>query len=485
MSKFCTNCGLEAADSQKVCTKCGTPFPVVEETPTQNETKKRSTSQSKENKSFKKKKNKKKLILPFLCLLLLAGLAGAYFFFSNKFSPETSAKAIETAINDKDYKALSHLLTVGQDDIAENEAQAFATLIEKSGQKEDFFSQLHSAAESKSDTMIKLKDKEILSLKRNGKHFSIFPKYNFEPERHKVEVTSKENADITFKFNGNTHTLSLSKDNPTTIGSFVAGQYILDAEKSISGEATKGKLIINTIQDPQVTLEFEEHFINITIEGDGKLDESETQVFVNDHEVDYNKNKEVYGPYKGKSFSVYAEGEVDGKNFKTPTETINDLDLEDGNNSVTLKFDEDEIDAYITSKEEEKNKAKEAEDRAKSAEERAKAAEERANELAKQNEEKDSASDSASEDNSSDDNNDTVTIDSEEKAIEAAEDHLGISDLSRYGEVRTPDKKSFGYGFGVFDDNDKPVMSFDVHEDGTVIEYDENGDEVDQSNPYE
>ncbi|TDM25627.1 hypothetical protein ETH99_09660 [Macrococcoides caseolyticum] len=76
-------------------------------------------------------------------------------------------------------------------------------------------------------------------------------------------------------------------------------------------------------------------------------------------------------------------------------------------------------------------------------------------------------------------------VETADDAIQAAEDHLSVYDLSDYGDVRTPEVKSFGYGFGIFDDDGDPVMSFDVYEDGTVVEYDETGEEIDRSNPYE
>ncbi len=230
------------------------------------------------------------------------------------------------------------------------------------------------------------------------------------------------------------------------------------------------------MSEPQAQLAFDEHFINIKVEGDSKLDASETQVFVNDNEVDYNSNKTTYGPYKGDSLSIYAEGELDGKNFKTPTETLTDIDLAEGSNSVTLSFDEDDIDAYIAEKEQEKEETKTALERAEAAEARAKAAEERAKATSNDDEDSDTDSDSGS---------DIIMVETTDDAIQAAEDHLGVSDLSDYGDVRTPEVKSFGYGFGIFDDDGDPVMSFDVYEDGTVVEYDETGEEIDRSNPYE
>lgn len=368
------------------------------------------------------------------------------------------------------------MLTVGQDGIAEEEAKAFATMIEKSGKKDDFFNELHAVAKDKNDTTIQIGERDVLDLKRNGKHFNVFPKYNFEPVRHKVSIEGKEDADIEFTFNSKQHTISIADGKETEIGTFVAGKYALDAQKTIDGQSTDGTLDIDVLSEPQVQLTFDEHFINIKVEGDSKLDASETQVFVNDNEVDYNSAKTTYGPYKGDSLSIYAEGELDGKNFKTPTETLTDIDLAEGTNSVTLSFDEDDIDAYIAEQKQEKEETKKALERAEAAEERAKAAEERAEANANDDEDTDTESDSQS---------DIIMVETADDAIQAAEDHLGISDLSEYGEVRTPDAKSFGYGFGVFDDNGDPVMSFDVYEDGTVVEYDETGEEIDRSNPYE
>ncbi|TDM17193.1 hypothetical protein ETI11_07065 [Macrococcoides canis] len=481
MKKFCTNCGHEAPLSHKVCTNCGTPFPPEENEVTHNSTAPEplpSRQKEKMQEKVKVKENKKKKpVWPFLLIgLLLAALIGAYFFLNHKYSPETHAKSIETAINDKDYQTLSSLLTVGQDGIAEEEAKAFATMIEKSGKKDDFFNELHAAAKDKNDTTIQISERDVLDLKRNGKHFSVFPKYNFEPVRHKVSIEGKEDADIEFTFNGKQHTISIADGKETEIGTFVAGKYALDAQKTIDGQSTDGTLDIDVLSEPQVQLAFDEHFINIKVEGDSKLDASETQVFVNDNEVDYNSAKTTYGPYKGDSLSIYAEGELDGKNFKTPTETLTDIDLAEGTNSVTLSFDEDDIDAYIAEQEQEKEETKTALERAEAAEARAKAAEERAEANANDDEDSDTESDSQS---------DIIMVETADDAIQAAGDHLGISDLSEYGEVRTPDAKSFGYGFGVFDDNGNPVMSFDVYEDGTVVEYDETGEEIDRSNPYE
>lgn len=481
MKKFCTNCGQEAPLSHKVCTNCGTPLPPQESEVTHNSTTPeplQSRQKEKKQEKVKVKENKKKKpVWPFLLIgLLLAALIGAYFFLNHKYSLETHAKSIETAINDKDYQSLSNLLTVGQDGIAEEEAKAFATVIEKSGKKDEFMNELHGAAQGKNETTIQIGEHDVLDLKRNGKYFSVFPKYNFEPVLHKVSIDGKEDAEIEFTFNGKKHTIAVADGKETEIGTFVAGKYALDAKKIIDGKSTDGTLDIDVLSEPQAQLAFDEHFINITVEGDSKLDASETQVFVNDNEVDYNSNKTTYGPYKGDSLSIYAEGELDGKNFKTPTETLTDIDLDEGSNSVTLSFDEDDIDAYIAEKEQEKEETKTALERAEAAEARAKAAEERAKRNSNDDEDSDTESDSGS---------DIIMVETADDAIQAAEDHLGVSDLSDYGDVRTPEVKSFGYGFGIFDDDGDPVMSFDVYEDGTVVEYDETGEEIDRSNPYE
>ncbi|TDM25625.1 hypothetical protein ETH99_09650 [Macrococcoides caseolyticum] len=94
------------------------------------------------------------------------------------------------------------MLTVGQDGISEEETKAFATVIEKSGKKDEFMNELHGAAQGKNETTIQIGEHDVLDLKRNGKYFSVFPKYNFEPVLHKVSIDGKENAEIEFTFNG-------------------------------------------------------------------------------------------------------------------------------------------------------------------------------------------------------------------------------------------------------------------------------------------
>ncbi|WP_414055850.1 TcaA second domain-containing protein [Macrococcus equi] len=500
--KFCTNCGAETKPGQKICTQCGKPLldniskpeihssqepAVTKDIPTRTEEniqennhleqekqerivvspplKEASQSEThytvpepaarRERKPVAQKKNRKKSLLPLLIvLLLLIGLAAAYFIGSQMTNPEKHAEKIITAINEKDYTTLQQLISSEADGVSKEEAKAYATLINEKGMSESFDKGLHDAvnevktADASDTPEVSINDNKLMTVAKQGKKFLIFDNYVFKVPMQKVKLHGTEEGTLQFKINGENHTFSTTEGSESDIGALVTGLYQLDATKQVNNETLNGKLIIDTTGDPQTEQQFDGLFVKVEVTGDDNLDAEDTKIMVNGDPVDYNPDKLTYGPFNGEQFEIYAAGELEGKNFTTTTTTVTKDDILNGDNSVTLNFDTDEIDSYIA----EKNAPEPSDD---------------------------------SEDSSDESNDNSVIITSPDDALDAVRAYEDTSDLADPGqEIRTPVRNAIGWGFGIFEDGEV-VKSYDVKLDGTVIEYDADAEEVSRYNPYE
>ncbi|MEO4434206.1 hypothetical protein ABC925_18410, partial [Staphylococcus aureus] len=71
-----------------------------------------------------------------------------------------------------------------------------------------------------------------------------------------------------------------------------------------------------------VTEDFEEANITVTLKGDTKLNDSSKKVTINDREMAFSSSK-TYGPYpQNKDITISASGKAKGKTFTTQTKTI-------------------------------------------------------------------------------------------------------------------------------------------------------------------
>ncbi len=86
----------------------------------------------------------------------------------------------------------------------------------------------------------------------------------------------------------------------TPIGNFIPGAYRIPATKSTENGDFAGHLKFDFRQSNSetvdVTEDFEEANISVTLKGDTKLNDSSKKVTINDHEMAFSSSK-TYGPY--------------------------------------------------------------------------------------------------------------------------------------------------------------------------------------------
>lgn len=425
--KFCQNCGAELVTGQRFCTNCGAEVTQQQTVPTE-------TAHRKINKFW--------IPIIIVVALLLLGL----FLFTQIDTSSKTADTIGSAIKNKDSEALSKLLSSDGESLTADQSEAFMKLLEDKGATDSFVTQLKNQAKSVPST-IRLADRPLLEIANNGKKYGILNDYQFNVASQKVQMEAQDDSTLTYSSNGKEKEVDLMKGQTVDLGTMPAGLYTIPATKSLDGTSYKGELVVDTTQSPEAQENFQVGYIKVTLNGDDSLDHGETILKVNDQQIEFDENKNQYGPFSlANELNVSAEGEVNGENFKTTSKLLTKDDFKNSMAEVHLQFNEDEISNYI-------------------AEENSKAEPKVVVIKEKETVEVDR-----------DDNE--IFISTPEEARAAALRFSGGSFNTGSNEVRTPVANATGWGFGIFDADGNPIKSFDIHHDGYVIEYDEDGSEV-------
>lgn len=342
-------------------TNCGTKFPEDAADERRVPSDEKLVYERKQKQPVEKpvKKSKGKSILPLLIglLALLALLFGLYKFFEHKFSPVNQSEEIKQALIDKDYNKLSSILSVGDKNLSESEAEAFAHYIAASGNTEKFGEKLVTTTEQmidnkQPDSMVSAGGKDAVQITSDKKKFGIFKNFSFKVPEVPIYLNGKDDKKIVIKVNG---------DN-------------------------------------------------------------------------------VFGPLlAGKKLKIYAEGEAGNQTLVTNKEIETPSASSDNPTEIDLIFDTSEL---------------------------------------TQEPAKETIIVRASDD---EETSDQITV-TRENVQSLAEAWSGVGfDYDRY-EYRTPVYEDGKYGFGIFDENGEIVGSFDVYKDGTIIEYDEDGEIIRNGN---
>lgn len=336
--KYCRKCGTQINDGQNVCTQCGTPVEVKTTSTKQPEHVKTPTVQ----KSPRKPMSKRNKIIIGSIILLLILLFTVYKVLQNHYAPENIANTIVNAIEADDTKELSHLVEVHGKDMTADDANAFIKYVKDDVELTTFKSNVLNTINNRSEqshvTDIYFDGGTIMSMSQNGKHLGLFNKYEFSVPTYSVYDTQNDGLEVTYQYNGKNHKY---KANGESIGKFPIGIYNLKATKEVDEQKIDGdiKFTVRGGSNVEAESHFKEAYLYVTTKGDYDLEN--IKIFVNSKEIEHEQYN--IGPYPdGETLTVYAEGNVGSKTFKSSEEKV---ELDGKDNEVTLEFDANMISA--------------------------------------------------------------------------------------------------------------------------------------------
>ncbi|WP_414050950.1 TcaA second domain-containing protein [Macrococcus animalis] len=433
----CINCGAELKENQKVCTKCGTKIePRIENNSTPLQQVNHSTP--------KNKKNNKLLII---ILLLIGALLITFFILKSHYSPQNQAKSISEAIKNNKPSKLSELITSDNNDkFTEDDAKSYLKYLSDTDNKTRVVNEINDATKNMSTfndshNEIYIGGEEVLNVYRDGKVLGLFDKIAFQIPKKDVNLYTEDTGQIEFNVNGKKRTVDVNENQDNNIGQFYLGNQELKAKKTVNDETFDGLILINMNESTDAQEKFDIAYLTVDIDNDYLVDD--IKLYINKKEVQYDFSNE-YGPFeKGKEIEVYATATVEKKAIESSKVKVK---LNSDDNSTHIMFDEDEIDQI--------------------------------NEDTTDAEIKSIEDESKSEDDDSDNSeSQDVTVDN---AIDIVESFEGESlDTDQY-TYKTPEENDKGVGFSYLDEDGDLAGSYQILNDGTVIKYDENGDEIDR-----
>ncbi|MBL3399032.1 zinc-ribbon domain-containing protein [Staphylococcus pasteuri] len=449
--KYCSNCGKPLRQDVKICTNCGAPVNTSQDSQqnSHNHTHSQQPNQGYNNASMyqqyepQPKKSKKKTILIIVIVaVVLAMLIAIFAILKHQFSPEKQADQIAHAVKKDDAKGLAKQVTSADNKLSEQEARAYLNYLKAEGDLTNVANQIESNTKEVEhgkchSLSVNTDDDNVLNIEKDGKKYLFFNNYKFNIPQKKVYIEPTDTGDITYKFNGEKHHLSVDEAESKPMGTFPIGDYNLKASKKMEGKTFDGAINITMSEEDGIAKEsFRQKRFNVTTEGGSMLDD--INIYVNDkNEGD---ESDTFGPYDpDEDVIVYAQGTLEGETFKSSSVNVSSASEEDnGVSDVTVKFDEDAIDDYYDKKME---------------------------------------SDDDDDDDDSDSDSEEVTRDNVIDKVESYEGHTLDTDEYTYKEPEKTDDGKWGFSFEDKDGNLAGSYTVDS-DDGYVTEYDEDGEKV-------
>lgn len=314
---------------------------------------------------------KKTIIKAIVTLVIIAFLIISLIVFVMKNNANAQIKQFSESINNNDSKTLATILSTNSRDMTSTEAEHLIKYLKEDDNSERLNNTLDEIksnlkADKSTSKLGTLKDKNndpIIDFSKNGKQFFVLDKISIKPHYREVYIKELDNT-ATYDFDKK-HRVAVDKNKVSSLGDFVVGNYEVPVSKnfqdgSVHGKVN-GKLHINTddLQNGERIIakqDFNQTKIKINLHNDEKLNSKNRRLLINGN-IKPLKEEKTYGYFpNNNSFSVVAEGELNGQRFKT-----NKVDVLQGtkNNStqiVNLYFNDKQINKSI--KEDEKAKKK-------------------------------------------------------------------------------------------------------------------------------
>lgn len=356
--KSCPKCGQQAQDDVQICTQCGHKFD------SRQALYRKSTDEDIQTNNIKMRKMVPWAIGFFILILIII----LFFLLRNFNSPEAQTKILVNAIENNDKQKVATLLSTKGNKVDSEEAKVYINYIKDEVGLKQFVSDLkntvHKLNKSKTSVASYIQTRSgqnILRVSKNGTRYIFFDNMSFTAPTKQPIVKPKEKTKYEFKSGGKKKMVIAEANKVTPIGNFIPGTYRIPAMKSTENGDFAGHLKFDFRQSNSetvdVTEDFEEANISVTLKGDTKLNDSSKKVTINDREMAFSSSK-TYGPYpQNKDITISASGKAKGKTFTTQTKTIKASDLK-YNTEITLNFDSEDIEDYVEKKEKEENSLK-------------------------------------------------------------------------------------------------------------------------------
>lgn len=345
----------------------------------QNEALHKQAKEERLQKAKKSKNIKKRKMFIYLmiiaCIFIFTISFIIYWSITNK-SVLGQISDLDEAIKNKDDNKVSEMLHVNGNEISQKEAKHIIDYLNTPNNKAKYNKEISNIkknvkADKQTDTELGRitdnKNKPIITISRDGVKAFILKKVAFTPHYRNVYVKSLNNkASYHMKY-GNKDLKAIENTKTTKLGRFIVGNYDVPATKTFdesetgTNDSVDGHIHINTDKinkDGRIYADddFPQSWFKIQLKNSKKLDKH-FKLYIDDNEIDYQKNK-TYGKFPaGNPISIKATGRLNNATIST-----NEVEVKANETSqpqiVTLTFKDNQISKEIKNSEKVSKEAK-------------------------------------------------------------------------------------------------------------------------------
>lgn len=329
------------------------------------------------NKQNKKKGKKMYLIIPLIIIFLLI-IAITYWAFTDK-STIGQIESLDKAIQKNNYKKITEIVKEDGKQIPETDAKKIAEYFNKKDNQKKYHEEIEQIksdiknnknSDSNIGAITDKKGKPIISISKNGVKSFIFKELSFTPHYQTVYINEPDN-EATYKFNHQEkNTTAIANSKQTELGKFIAGNYTIRASKTFDNKeiteitnnnTVDGNIHVNTDnpnKNGKIYAEesFPQAWFKVDFKNTDKLKKDFT-LYINDEKVSYKKGK-IYGKYPAEvKLNIKAKGKYNNHTINTDEIEVEKNDTNKPQ-TLTLTFDNNEIDKQIKKEKEVEKNAK-------------------------------------------------------------------------------------------------------------------------------
>ncbi len=296
---------------------------------------------------FRKPKKPLSLIILVLCLMTII-LISILSFYRLENALDKKVQLFSDAIDHKNTDQLIELVISNNQQLTNEEAKAYVSLINSFGGNKKFLHQLTSAAyhlkQNKGKTQdVELEGVTILTIHQQIHLFGLFKNFQFEIPRFNFTLDAKDNGNLTYRLNNKKYDVRLVKGHIVSLNAVPLGEYKLDATKKIGNRTYDGNIIFSLKKYGTLAKEdFSEKRFKVTTKNSYMFNKMD--LVINDKNVGRLKDYITYGPFSGEDdLLVYGVGYVGNQAFKSNEVNVPSINSDESPVNVVLTFNEAEV----------------------------------------------------------------------------------------------------------------------------------------------